>query len=325
MLARVAERMYWFGRYLERTENIARLINVNTNLALDLPKVKHIWGSMIDITGTTTEFGERFTRLEERNVVKFLLDDEHHSIQASIRRARENARTTREIIPTETWEMVNELHIYVRQNLDKGLTRAGRHRFLTGILSRCQQVNGLLSNNMSENAAHYFIRIGRNLERADMTTRIVDVGCLNLMQPDADLTEYENILWMNVLLSLSAYQMYRQHVLDTVNGEDVVDFLIKDDKFPRAVSSCLTAVQNCCERLPKNDPALRTVNHVRRVVAGSDVIDLLKESKLHEFIDDLQQDLADIHNSVANNWFGHEPYPIIKVEAEAEAEEESET
>jgi uncharacterized alpha-E superfamily protein len=169
---------------------------------------------------------------------------------------------------------------------------------------------------MSENTAHCFIRIGRNLERADMTTRIVDVGCLNLMNPDADLSEYANILWMNVLLSLSAYQMYRQHVLDTVNGEDVVDFLIKDDKFPRAVLSCLTAVQHCCERLPKNDAAMRTVNHVQRVVAGADVIDRLNESKLHEFIDDLQQDLADIHTSVANNWFSHELYPIVSVAPE---------
>ncbi len=307
MLARVAERMYWFGRYVERAENMARLISVNTNLVLDMPKVKHIWASVIDITGTTAEFGQRYTRLDERNVVKFLLEDQHASIRAAVRMARENARTTREIMPAEAWERINELHLYLRRNADQGLDRDGRHKFLSDIGGLCHQLTGLLSGNMSANSAYSFIKIGRNLERADMTTRIVDVGCLNLMNPQVDLSEYANILWMNVLRSLTAYQMYRQHVQDRVNGEDVVDFLLKNEQFPRAVSHCLGEVHDCALKLPHNDEAVRSIAQARRMITSNDVIALLNESKLHEFIDEVQLALAELHTRVAASWFGHEP------------------
>ncbi len=308
MLARTAERMYWFARYLERAENTARLLLVNTNLVLDLPRVKHIWGGTIDITGFRTQFEERFSREDERNVVKFLLDHEAGSLSNAVRMARENARTTREIMPTEAWENINELHIYVRENLDKGYTRERRHEFLTNVMKRCHQLTGLLAGNMSVEQEYNFAKIGRNLERADMTTRIVDVGCLNLMNPDrADLAEYENILWMNVLRSLTAYQMYRQHVQDVVNGEDVVDFLLLNPGFPRAVAHCLNEVGGCCSSLPGNEDVLRSINHTQRLVSAARIAELLAKSQLHEFIDNIQLDLASIHEQVASSWFGHEP------------------
>lgn len=317
MLARVAERMYWFGRYVERAENMARLISVNTNLVLDLPRVKHVWGSMIDITGSSEEFKARFSQVNERNVVKFLLEDESGSLRAAVRRARENARTTREIIPTEAWERINELHIYVNRNLEKAIKRDGRHKFLSDVIAHCNQLTGQMAGNMSADTAYNFIRIGRNLERADMTTRIVDVGCINLMSSQEEITEYENILWMNVLRSLTAYQMYRQHVRDRVNGEDVVDFLLRDENFPRAVAHCLNEVCQCCERMPRSDPVTRAISHSQRLVSTNDAIALLKESRLHEFIDEIQLDLADIHNNVAETWFGHEPEPATSEQVEA--------
>jgi uncharacterized alpha-E superfamily protein len=287
MLARTAERMYWFGRYMERVEATARLIAVNTNLVLDLPKVKHIWGSLIDITGVSEEFSQRFTRADERNVVKFLLEDDSGSIRAAVRRARENARTTREIIPTEAWERVNELHLYLRRNVDKGVKREGRHKFLADIIDLCYELTGLLAGNMSDDDEYNFIKIGRNLERADMTTRIVDVGCLNLSNPDqGDITEYENILWMNVLRSLTAYQMYRQHVLDRVNGEEVVSFLLTNEQFPRAVSHCLADVHD------------------------QDILEIYRTGKLHEFVDDVQLELAEIHTQVGQTWFGYAPQAV---------------
>ena len=111
MLSRVAERMYWFGRLNERAENTARLVSVNANLLLDLPKmVKHIWADLINITGGSEFFYKKFTRPDERNVVKFILADETNpaSLVCSVKAARENARTTREIIPAEAWEKINE-------------------------------------------------------------------------------------------------------------------------------------------------------------------------------------------------------------------------
>ncbi len=309
MLSRVAERMYWFGRYNERAENTARLISVNANLMLDLPgMVKHVWKDLIHITGGGDRFYRRFSRADERNVVKFLLADDSNpgSLLNSVRMARENARTTREIIPTEAWERINEFYLYVRKNVDKALKREGRHKFLHDVITNCNQMTGLLFGNMSHGNAYHFIRIGRNLERADMTTRIVDAGCLNLVQENPDIPDsYDNILWMNVLRSLSAYQMYRQNVLDRVNGEDVVDFLIKDIEFPRAVAHCLSELESCFSMLPHNDHPLRSITHSRRVINEVNVAKLMESNGLHELIDAIQIDLAGIHNQVGQTWFGY--------------------
>ena len=125
--------------------------------------------------------------------------------------------------------IATELYLYLRREADTGIRREGRDAFLANIINQCYELTGYLDGSMSMDDAYSFIRLGRSLERADMITRIVDVGCLNLVHPKTGVTvEYSNILWMNVLRSLNAYQMYRQHVQDTVNGEDVVDYLLKD-------------------------------------------------------------------------------------------------
>lgn len=310
MLSRVAERMYWFGRYLERAENTARLVNVNASLLLGMPKiVKHIWSSLINITGRADEFYKNHEKAEERNVTKFLLADESNpgSIICSIKMMRENVRTTREIMPSEAWEHINEFYLFAKNNVQRALSRGGRHEFLDDVTNFCHQLTGLLFGTMSHGEAYHFVRIGRNLERADMTTRIVDVGCMNLLTRKEDIPEtYDNILWMNILRSLNAYQMYRQHVHDRVNGEDVVAFLMKDVEFPRAVAHCLSELNHCASGLPRNDLALRSITRVQRTIHEMDVNKLF-ENNLHEFIDDLQVDLADIHGQVAQTWFGQVP------------------
>ncbi len=306
MLSRVAERMYWFGRYVERAENTARLINVNTNLMLDLPRIKYIWGSLISITGCEAQFGRRFSNQDERNVIRFLLEDPSCSLRNSVAMARENARTSREIMPNEAWEKINELHLYLQKNTRLGVKREGRHNFLAAVIDLCHELTGYLAGSMSRDLAYTFIKIGRNIERADMTTRIVDVGCLNLLDPgQPEISEYENILWMNVLKSLNAYQMYRQHVQDRVNGEDTVDFLIKDDRFPRAVTHCLTEVHGCFKFLPNSDHPLREVTRAQRMINQNDVIALLNEENLHGFIDDIQLSLSQIHTRLTSTWFGY--------------------
>ena len=304
MLSRVAERMYWMGRYIERAENTTRLISVNTNLVMDMPRGNHIWPSLIKIAGAEEGFKQRFTKVDERNVIKFLLDDEFNSVAAFIRMARENARTTREILPNEAWVLINELSLFIKNKKNQGIKRDGRHKFLQEIMAVCHQLTGVLASSMSVDTAYNFIELGRMLERADMTTRIVDVGCLTLINPEfEENSEYEDILWMNVLRSLAGYQMYRQHVKDRVNGEDVVDFLIKSRNFPRAVGHCLRRANESCQSLPRNENTLRDLTQAQRHLDQNDMIRLLNESLLHDFIDELQLDLATIHDEVSRTWF----------------------
>ncbi|MGH6636847.1 MAG: alpha-E domain-containing protein [Gammaproteobacteria bacterium] len=306
MLSRVAERVYWLGRYIERAENTARLVNVHTHLLLDLPRTTQVaWRALIEIIGMVETFNERFQHGDERNVVKFLLADQANpfSVLSSLAMARENARTAREILPSEVWEAVNDLYLYAKDNAASGIMRSGRHPFLNQTVAFCQQLAGSLAGGMSHDSAYDFIQLGRNLERADMTSRIVDVGASNVLPKLAHTLTDENILWMSVLYSLGAYHMYRRQIeVRVINAAEVTKFLLQNEQLPRAVLHCLLAVDACIKRLPRNETALRRLTRIMRRVNEAPVDGLAKEG-LHEFIDRLQVDLSELHKAITETWF----------------------
>ena len=307
MLARAAEKMYWFGRYLERAESTARLLAVNSNLLLDLPLgvSQDIWHSLIQISGADETFRERYGEADEQAVSHFILADRAHpgALINTVRMLWENTRTTREIMPSEVAEQINEFYLYVKKYLKKNLSRSRRNQILDDMMNFCHQTTGFLLANMSYGQAYTFCRIGCNLERADMTSRTLDVGCLNLYtHKKASLKAYENIMWMNVLRSVSAYQMYRQHVQHRVKGRDVSGFLLRDEQFPRAVSCCLAGLAHWVKKLPNNDRPLRHITRLQRGIKEIDPARLF-HNDLHGFIDQLQIDLAATHEQVANTWF----------------------
>jgi uncharacterized alpha-E superfamily protein len=312
MLSRVAERIYWLGRYLERAENTARLLNVYSTLLLDLPRGAKIgWHTLVEITGSRPGFDEKYQDTDERSVIRFLLSDTSNycSILSSLALARENARTTREIIPSEAWEQINNLYLFAKENASKGVARGPRHQLLNQIIAHCQQIAGLFAGTMSHNSGYNFIRIARSLERADMTTRIVDVGSVTLLpglrqggKSSEQIEPFENMIWMAVLNSLSAYQMYRQHVLDRVNGGDVVTFLMQDRQFPRSVVHSLAKLESCLQSLPNNGAALAEVSSTQALAIDAD-IPLLVQNGLLEYIDELQIHIAGIHARITDTWF----------------------
>lgn len=317
MLSRVAERLYWLGRYLERVENTARLVNVFGNVLLDLPRpATLVWESLVAINGDADEFAERHARTDERSVVNFYLADKLNttSIASSVRSAREDARTVREIVPASTWEAINDLSIYITEQVDSALARRGRGEFLTRVVRSCQFIAGGINGTMSRDSAYQFLRLGRHLERADMTSRIVDVGMANVFpwvrwmhggdaESAAETSPYTSILWMSVLRSLSALQMYRRLVPDRVRAEEVVAFLLQDEVFPRAIAHCLKAVEESLAQLPRNEvavaQALATLRHVREV----DVDAILDKSGLFDFVDAMQIEFIELHDAIQATWF----------------------
>ncbi|MAV27105.1 MAG: hypothetical protein CMQ05_13495 [Gammaproteobacteria bacterium] len=304
MLSRVAERTYWLGRYMERVESFARLISINTELMLDLPDVDHTWDGLIRICGADESYSERFSGRDERRVVTFLLEDNHGSVLSSAAAARENARTIREIMPTESWTVVNALYQYVKRHHAQAIDRNYRNKFMQEVMGRCHQLAGLLASNMSEDLAYKFLSIGRNLERADMTTRILDVGCFNLIDESGRVSgQHDNILWMSVLRSLSAYQAYRQEVRDRVTGELVANFLLKDLRFPRSVVHCLQEVQNAILKMPRNDPPLDCISQQLQMLTDTHVLATMETNSLSSYIDELQAELSSMHNVIASHWF----------------------
>ncbi len=318
MLSSVAERVYWLGRYLERAENSARLLKVYSAMLFDLPRGTSLdWSTLIDIVGVNEGYKEKYQDVDEKLVVKYLLadTDNANSIFNSLVMARENARTTREVIPSEAWEQVNAIYHVLKDNLNPRMGRAARYSLLEEIITNSQRLEGLFISCMSHNKAFSFIELGRKLERADMTSRLVDVGSINLLPVfTANTTQrvllepYENIVWMNVLRCLGAFQAYRQQVQNRVSGNAVVRFLLQDEEFPRSIGFCLHELVYHLEQLPNNDDVIRAVARVKRITREVDVESLVDRGLL-EFIDELQISIADIHEEIIRVWFNLEIKP----------------
>lgn len=307
MLARVAENMYWMSRYVERAEDMARLVNVNTNLLLDLPKgIAPGWRPLVTIIGAEQAFADKYGDADDEvKVLRFLIADKENpqSILSSVSWARENARTFRDAVPREGWEEINGLYHFTRDNVQTGLTKRGRFAFLSAVIRRVQTLTGLLAGCMSLGEGYSFIQIGRQLERADMITRILDVRTASLIQDAPNLRTFDNIQWMSVLKSLTGYQMYRLEMQERVRRTEVLRFLLQSDKFPRSVLRCLNELAMRMESLgPTRDAPLRTVNRLQRLLVETEMHTLSQE-RLHLFIDDLQVGFAEVHSAIDTAFF----------------------
>jgi len=305
MLSRVAERVYWLGRFLERVENTSRLILVRHNATLDLPKaVQPGWDMLLHVLGAEQGFASLPGAPTEKNIISYVFGERENptSIISSLKNARENMRTTREILPSETWERVNSLYLSVARRSTKDLPRNMRHSVLNNIIQSCQQITGMLAGSMNHDAAYQFIRLGRNLERADMSTRIIDAATEGLTGNQEEIEPYRNVLWISVLQSLSAYQMYRLNVQRNVSPGDVREFLFRSTVFPRAVAHSLEEIEISMRLLPESKPALGVV---AQVLSGLNAVDYsdLADADLHVFIDELQADLVEVHEAITNTWF----------------------
>lgn len=306
MLSRSAERIYWLARYVERTENIARLVNVHMNLLMDLPKgVEMGWRQLILINGAEHTFYEKYNVANERNITRFLLADDTYSgsLLSSLTAARENIRTSRDLLPDEAWEQVNEMYLFAKKNLDTLANRRHRVIFLNEILKGCQRFTGLLSGYMSHNDPYAFIRLGRNIERADMTTRILDLASLLLSESRSDeVRQHETILWMNVLKALNALLMYRQQKHSRINGDDVLNFLLQDSNLPRSVSCCISEISECIIKLPNNDQLPEKIIELQAYVQTINNEETT-QAQLRVILDDLQNKIGSLHNAINHNWF----------------------
>lgn len=306
MLSRVASNLCWLGRYLERTENTARLINVNANLLLDLPKAIVLgWEPIIEITSANKIFYGIHEQADEKSVIHFMVSefDNHSSIISSLEFARENARTIREIIPREVWEQINETYLFAKENGHKALQRRTRYEFLTEIIESIQKITGILAGTMTHDEGYQFLKIGRNLERADMTTRIIDVRSATLLpEIESEQAAFENLQWMSVLKSLTAYQMYRREIRLRIRRPDVLKFLLLEEKFPRSLCHSLSQVEACIHALPEPTEILNAIGKVKSQLDQANPQVLIQE-KLHDFIDDMQFGIIDVFNKIQKAYF----------------------
>jgi len=305
LLSRVAERIYWMGRHLERADNMARLITVNANMLMDMPlRLPLGWRPLIDITGAGTLFDSLYSEASERNVCRFLTCDARHpsAIGSAISAARENARTVRETMPGPTFEYVNDLHLFARSTLTAKLSQSRRRTALEGINSRVQRLEGFLSPNMMHDAQWQLLRLGARIERADMTTRIIDVRSADLLPPGHDLAPFQEIQWRSVLGSLNARQAYQAAVGRPVSRPLALKFLLTEPNLPRSYAYCLTAMRRHIRSLPRHEAPHEACDRAGRSL-GSVSVEALDGPSLHRFLDECQVRLGQLHDSLTKTWF----------------------
>ncbi len=309
MLSRVANSIYWMSRYIERAENVARFIQVNHHLMLDLPlNGQGQWLPLVITTGDKDVFKARYDEPSAENVIRFLTfdPDNPNSILSSVITARENARTVRDAISSEMWEQMNQMYLMVRSasaNPPDSL-----HVFLRKLKMASHLFVGLMETTMAHNEAWHFARLGRLCECADKTARILDVKYFIILpQTDYIGTPYDVMLWSALLKSASAFEMYRKRY-QQVTPEDVASFLMFDQDFPRSMYACLVRAERSLHAITTT-PMDRFANSAERQLGqlrsdlGYAQIDEIIEAGLHEYLDGFQVRLNKVGNAIADTFF----------------------
>jgi uncharacterized alpha-E superfamily protein len=293
------------SRYLERTEDTARVVSAYNHLIMDIPKgAEPGWDIMVQILDAQPHFEQRFRSVNEQNVLKLLVADTKApcSIPYSIQMVRENVRTTRDVLPEETWELVNELSLFAQESAPNSVGRRNRHAFLAEVISRCQTINGLLLSSLSRDHAHSFTKLGRLLECADMATRMIDVGAGDIGERAEQFSTLDPLLWGALLQGLSAGSAYRREVGPIVDRQAVVNFVFLAPGFPRSVKFCVREIRNELGKLSGSEEALKVVSRLSRRLNRLNKQEMT-QAELHPFIDEFQVQLNNLHVAIQDTWF----------------------
>ncbi|MFN5855580.1 MAG: alpha-E domain-containing protein [Pseudanabaenaceae cyanobacterium] len=314
MLSRVADSVYWLNRYIERAENVARFVDVNLQLALDLPSgLPQQWQPLVMTTGDNQYFYDKYNQATTENVIFFLCFDKEYpnSIRSCVRSARENARSIREIISSELWEQVNDFYLWMESIApqDQSQTIDDLHGFLSKVKLTSHLFAGVMDATMSHNEAWHFGLVGRFLERAEKISRILDVKYFILLPTISHVgSALDELEWIALLKSASAYEMYRKYGQQRITPPGVVNFMLLNREFPRSALSCILSAERSIYQI--SGTALGTwQNKVERSISQLRcdldfvTVDEIIQSGLHEFLDGLQTKINNVGAEIFDTFF----------------------
>lgn len=321
MLARLAENLFWAGRYTERAEDTARMVDVTYHTQLESPygEVAQAWQQLLEVLHLHGAYGGPVDALE---VMRFLVLDPDNpgSVTASVSRARENTRSVRELVSQELWEAVNDLHLMLAaRDLARELEDQPYELFRT-IRRSSMTIYGVASETMPRDEGWRFMALGRLLERAEMTCRLIDVryGQLEAMSGPSqrlaaatgeaargpDRTDFHH--WIAVLKSASAFEAYRRRYRASMDPADVVEFLLLEPDLPRSVLYSLRSARFQLDVLRAGRPsqAARRLGRTSAALEFRDVGELF-ELGLSPFLEEVQQEVALVAEAIADEFFHH--------------------
>lgn len=315
LLARMAEAVYWAGRYLERAEDTARIVQVHGETHIDLPVGEDVgWEPLAEIAGTAAAYKElsakppsppaqRSKRTVETGIIAFVLTerDNPSSVLASIAGARANLRNARPVVPREVWELCNELWLSVGGEALNVARRDQRVGWLQLVIDEIQRINGVLQGTMRRDEAFVFFRMGQHLERAEITCRVLDVRAQSaLPAPGHEL--YAEVHQMSLLRSLASYQPSRRAMPARRDAASTLKFLLQDESFPRAVGACISELRDLIKSLPNNEPVLSACTDTAVLIADAPVKQPTAGG-LRSFMSELQPAIDHLHHQIEASFF----------------------
>jgi uncharacterized alpha-E superfamily protein len=298
------------SRYVERAENVARFIDVNLNMMLDSSGTDQQWWPLVNTTGDHEDFEKRYGAATQESVIHFLTFDRENpnSMISCLRSARENARSVREIISSEMWLQLNKFFLNVNDAAASGRGLDSPHDFYTDAKLSSHLFSGITDATMTHGEAWHFCRLGRKLERADKTSRILDVKYFILLRSVADVgSPMDDTQWAAVLRSASAFEMYRKRQ-GRISPKGIVQFLLLDQEFPRAIRFCLNAARDSLHAI-SGTPLGSFRNNAEKLLGQlcSDLayaaVDEIVNGGLHEYLDDLQDRMNLVGNGIFETFF----------------------
>lgn len=302
MLSRVANTLYWMVRYIERADNLARLIDVNQQQLLDRERLdnerlRESWRPIILCTGDEELFDMAYSSAGSHEVIRFLTDDPSNpnSIVSCIALARENARMVRDQLSDDLWQELNDLYHFSRSHEASVVSRINPSQFYQTIRRSAFTIHGIASSTMRRSQGWDFMDLGRQLERADKTTRFLDIS--SYLSPERDVPELgpnkaATLHWTAILRSCGAIGAYRAARLGFTPRE-VIGFLLFSDDFPRSVRHCACRIDVGLHRI-SGTPRGSYSNTAERL-CGKLLADLnfgspddVFDAGLHDYLDHMQ-------------------------------------
>jgi uncharacterized alpha-E superfamily protein len=315
MLSRVAEAIYWMSRYAERAENVARFLDVSFQVMLDLPDpVGDPWAGVVTATGDVAQYAARYGTATRDDVVRFLTFDggSPNSILSCLRKARENARSVREVISSEMWEQINKWYLLVCDAANNASLLDDPHDFLAEVKTSSHLFVGIAALTMTHGEGWHFGRVGRLLERADQTSRIIDAKqALLLARPTELEASVDEINLSALLRSVSALEMYRKRH-GRIAYVSVLGFLLLEKMFPRSIRYCLNEAERSLHTVtgaPSEAGDTSAERRLGRLSAEYEyaAIDEILAEGLHKHLDSLQSRLNDVGGAIFDTFFAPRP------------------
>jgi uncharacterized alpha-E superfamily protein len=309
LLSRFAENSFWVARYVERAENLARILDVNETFARN-EHGESDWLPILRLHCDDKRFLELYREVDATDVVRFYIADEDNtnSIRFAIRAARENARSIRHLISLETWTQLNVFHNWVQSLKPRHISLRDLSRLCAQIKEGCQLHYGIANGTLYRDQIWSFYRLGTFIELCDQTTRLVDIKYHSLLPRETDVgTAIDVAQWNALLRSASAYHGYRRVYPHEMTPITVSGFILLDPLFPRSITHCIERIQDMVRSLGRN-PDLRHVNFEPAALASlSELagwsIDQVVAHGMHEYLDQVQIQLNDLSEAINETFF----------------------